>query len=499
MSSVFDALQLQRIAQAIEDGYAGGGTLTVDVTGAGDMQGASSGTPGVHGLVPAPQAGDQDKVLTGAGTWEDPPASGGVDYSTSEQDTGLKWIDGRSIYQRTFQNIALNHGSWTNGILGTSSIEIIDYSGKIAISGTSRPYCQLDYYRSTAEWCTSCINTAGEDMEATGRKHIQFSLLINKEGTMKIKTAKQRKAIDNATYDVESVPSGYRYWRTKLLNYTLGIFRWSGLPESVPWRELELNLQLRGHAVFCINSRTDEMVIPITELYGFDEYYRPTGATFGNVLIPFKRLEFGINSDVIYNDRIRGNVLREQWPDSGLASFISRYARLLADVESTVDTYLINMRARSYMVAKNQAMATQLNDFQRRIALGERAVITDEDILEAFRNVDIVGSRGDDRINDLLIARDKILSMFFRDIGVKFEQEQKKAQLTEDEVTADEQLLLINIDDMLQERREGAERVNKLFGLSLSVEINPAYDRRGKSGESPEKDPGKSGESEGEL
>ena len=164
MSSVFDALQLQRIAQAIEDGYAGGGTLTVDVTGAGDMQGATSGTAGVHGLVPAPQAGDEDKVLTGAGTWEDPPASGGVDYSTNEQDTGLKWIDGRTIYQRTYQNIALNHGSWTNGILGTSSIEILDYSGKIAISGTSRPYCQLDYYRSTAEWCTSCINAAGEDI-----------------------------------------------------------------------------------------------------------------------------------------------------------------------------------------------------------------------------------------------------------------------------------------------------------------------------------------------
>ncbi len=27
---------------------------------------------------------------------------GGVDYSTSEQDTGLKWVDGKPIYQRTF-------------------------------------------------------------------------------------------------------------------------------------------------------------------------------------------------------------------------------------------------------------------------------------------------------------------------------------------------------------------------------------------------------------
>ena len=27
---------------------------------------------------------------------------GGIDYSTTEQDTGLKWIDGKSIYQRTY-------------------------------------------------------------------------------------------------------------------------------------------------------------------------------------------------------------------------------------------------------------------------------------------------------------------------------------------------------------------------------------------------------------
>lgn len=95
MSSVFDALQLQRIAQAIEDGYAGGGTLTVDVTGAGDMQGATAGTAGVHGLVPAPQAGDQDKVLTGAGTWETPAAGGGFpDYSNVITSGSYNLFDG---------------------------------------------------------------------------------------------------------------------------------------------------------------------------------------------------------------------------------------------------------------------------------------------------------------------------------------------------------------------------------------------------------------------
>ena len=86
-------------------------------------------------------------------------------------------------------------------------------------------------------------------------------------------------------------------------------------------------------------------------------------------------------------------------------------------------------------------------------------------------------TRTQDTLNDFLIARDKILATFFREIGVKMEQEQKKAQLTEDEVTADEQLLLIDLNDMIQERMEGIDRVNRHFGTSISVSIDPAYNR----------------------
>lgn len=100
MSNVFQNLQLQRIANAIEDGTVGG-SITIDVTGAGDMQPATATAAGAHGLVPAPQAGDENKVLSGAGVWVK-SSGGGLDYSTAEQNTGVKWIDGKDIYQQTF-------------------------------------------------------------------------------------------------------------------------------------------------------------------------------------------------------------------------------------------------------------------------------------------------------------------------------------------------------------------------------------------------------------
>lgn len=276
-------------------------------------------------------------------------------------------------------------------------------------------------------------------------------------------------------YNVADVVNGYDYWYFKLLNYILGIYQYEGLPDSLPQRELESNLMLTGHAA--IFESKGMILTTITELYGFDEYYRPTSATFGNALIPFKTLTFGKDSEVIFNNRIQGNILRRQAVDSGLSSYIKRYARLLADMESSIDIYIINSRFCTYPTAETQQMANQVEDFNARVEAGERAVLTDPSFLESFRTVDFTPHTGD-KLNDLLIARDKILSTFFREIGVKFVQEQKRAQLTEDEVTADEQLLLINLNDMLQERQEGLDRVNKHFGTKISVKINPAYDRK---------------------
>lgn len=67
----------------------------------GVMQGATASSDGTAGQAPQPHAGDQDKFLAGDGFWK--KIITGVDYSTQEQDTGLKWIDGKKIYRTVLQ------------------------------------------------------------------------------------------------------------------------------------------------------------------------------------------------------------------------------------------------------------------------------------------------------------------------------------------------------------------------------------------------------------
>lgn len=73
--------------------------LDVTVAPMGDMEGATSALDGKGGYVPAPQAGDEDKVLRGDGTWGNAgdtasvrydPDTGYIQYTT---DGGTTWVN----------------------------------------------------------------------------------------------------------------------------------------------------------------------------------------------------------------------------------------------------------------------------------------------------------------------------------------------------------------------------------------------------------------------
>ena len=86
--------------------------------------------------------------------WENANESGGggggIDYSTTEQDTGIDWIDGRSIYQKTYsltnvgQGVVLLDSSFTTSLYDIVWHESIcwKYSGNIDLGnhgGTGGP------------------------------------------------------------------------------------------------------------------------------------------------------------------------------------------------------------------------------------------------------------------------------------------------------------------------------------------------------------------------
>lgn len=274
-------------------------------------------------------------------------------------------------------------------------------------------------------------------------------------------------------YDVSDVKMGFDYWYFKLFNILLNIFEYENVPEGLSQRELELNLLMTGHAVV-LPKRDGSLFTPLTSLFGYDEYYQPTMAVFANpVVISAKEYKIGVECEVIYNNKLKDGLYYIH-ADSGLATFVSRYARQLADVESTINIYTVNSRLTSYPVTTDGSVTESLKAFFKNLVMGKRAIITDDAIIEKFRNVDINRAAIRDGVNEWLIARDKILEQFYRDLGVQM-YNPKKAQVTDDEVESNTQLLLISTDDMLRERKEGLDRVNNMYGTSIDVRINPLF------------------------
>lgn len=63
----------------------------------------------------SPIPGSQRTITSSLNYLYDNLGGGGVDYSTEEQDTGLKWIDGRTVYQKSY-----------TGIIGNALLTLID-------------------------------------------------------------------------------------------------------------------------------------------------------------------------------------------------------------------------------------------------------------------------------------------------------------------------------------------------------------------------------------
>lgn len=130
----------------------------------GDLQtmtGASAGAAGESGAVPQPLAGDNTKFLRGDGTFASPPNS--VNYSTSEQSTGVQWIDGKTIYFKTISTGArAANGSYVIDStlkLNTYIDTLINIDGCVKDNANTSWFVQRTSLGSSA-FCIVCYATA---------------------------------------------------------------------------------------------------------------------------------------------------------------------------------------------------------------------------------------------------------------------------------------------------------------------------------------------------
>lgn len=76
-------------------------------------------------------------------------------------------------------------------------------------------------------------------------------------------------------------------------------------------------------------------------------------------------------------------------------------------------------------------------------------------------------------ITELIELHNYIIANFFQSLGIKSNDVMKKERLITGEIDSQNDFLAISVLDILTSWKEGFDRVNKMFGTDIEVQLNP--------------------------
>lgn len=281
-------------------------------------------------------------------------------------------------------------------------------------------------------------------------------------------TSKELKARDKILYRVNDVPCGYLYWRRHLLERCFGTFRYTGLPDSLPEIELEKRILFGFAGVF--KHKKYGIITCWGDLSGINQYNRPTTYVWSQANLGSGNLKIGQDCEIIYNDT--ADETSETQTPHGLTELIDRFARMLSDVDASINILTVNARSTTTTVAKNSKIAESIKAAFAKKRMGEFDVVMDPALIDNIRSVALTapGNGQSATVQDLITLKEHLLRDFMSQIGIKSAERKAERMLT-DEIAADDALLDANLADMLAARKRGVERVNAMFGTNITVEL----------------------------
>ena len=257
-----------------------------------------------------------------------------------------------------------------------------------------------------------------------------------------------------------------------MLNRSNIMFQYHNLPDSIPSREIELLLQTNGFGVFI--EVEGKYYIVNGGLGGEpDVYNMPTEAV---ISIPALKLNktYKINEDciVIPNDSMY----------LGLLPMYSKYCTLMNENEMTMLLATVNKRIQHLLSANDDNTIESAKEFLKKVFDGEIGVIGESKLFESLK-VNTTSSTSQVSMKDLFEYEQYLKASMYNEIGLSANFNMKRERLSSSEVEANTDNLYPLVDDMLNSRRKGLEKVNEMFGLDIQVEFNSSWDYRLFNGE----------------
>ena len=247
----------------------------------------------------------------------------------------------------------------------------------------------------------------------------------------------------------------FNLYNERFKHLALNMFEWSGLPESIPSYYIEKVLYRDGQILFFNDALYGFMALPCSEVGGQNPYgeytqFRATGFNYNNV--------YSIDNSVcIWNNPSRA-------PTS---KFVDFFASKLMKIERSIDVNLNVIRVPWIIKGSTNTLLTMKNIYDK-VERNEPVIYTDKSLTDTMEILQTNAEYHCDRLADLKHDYINDVATFF---GIKNANTDKRERLITEEVNANNDFTMYNVDFMLECRKKACEELNAMFGLNMSVDL----------------------------
>lgn len=249
-----------------------------------------------------------------------------------------------------------------------------------------------------------------------------------------------------------------------MLNKTNNIFEYTGLPETLKSKFLELYLQTGGN---CFVTEVEGNLYTFQGGLGGepDVYYQPTIYTVANPALKFnKNLKINEEGVLCRNDTLM----------LGLKPVLLKYGGLIVENLISFRVAAINTRIQTIIDATDDSAYSSAQEYLRKIENGDLSVIASDDL---FSKIHVNPASSHDRcIVDLIELNQYLLSQLYAEIGIADNYNMKRERLTSDEAQMIKDKPAVSLENMFEERCMFCDAINKMYGTNIKVNINERWD-----------------------
>lgn len=265
-------------------------------------------------------------------------------------------------------------------------------------------------------------------------------------------------------YDYKAKNNNVNQLNNYMLAKTLSMFEYTGLPETIPAKELEKILQLKG---FAFITEVDG------KLYAFscsksgeqDAYGNPLQVTIANPYLKFNKT-LNIDGD--------GVLFSSDEMDLGLYPLFEKCNTQLVENEITMTLWGFNARTQKLISAPDDKTKESADLYLKKIIDGDLSVIGENALFDGVKVQATQNGQGV-TVQSMIEYHQYIKSVMFNEVGISSNFNMKRERLVSGEVEQSEDSLFPFVYNMLQCRQNAVNAINEKYGLNITVDFGSVW------------------------